>query len=377
MLTNRTALGTALATALMMLLGGCAKQGFPSGGPKDVTPPQALGCTPKNETRNFDRQQFYIEFDEYVVLKDADNNVLVSPPLKHKPEIRTKGKGVQVRLSDTLQANTTYLFQFKEAIADYTEGNPLTSFEYVFSTGEAMDTMMLAGQVLGARDGKPWKETLAVMAYREERCTDDTAGTHLQPDFVTRSDKEGRFAFHYIPAGRYRLVAVEDKDRNLRVGNSEAAAWDKRAYAAVDSIDSSAAVRLSVSVPDRRQQRLLKADFTSKGHISIVSLLPLQAPRLDGEAVEWRLNSRRDTMTVWCLNAECDSTVLTIADSATGLQDTLKLKHRTRSRFRNLLQPSRQQQITPLCDGSKAFYDDLRLGFRNPVAKVREGAMLS
>ena len=201
---------------LLATTSGCARPGYPTGGPKDEEPPVALGCKPANESRNFNAKEFYIQFDEYVVLKNASENVLVSPPMKQKPEFTTKGKGVLVKINDTLQANTTYLFQFKGAIVDYNEGNVMPSFEYVFSTGERMDTMMLAGRVLAARDGKPWKETVTVMAYKAEngvlRAEDDAIALSRQPDYITRCDRDGVFAFHYIPAGSYRLVAVEDKN---------------------------------------------------------------------------------------------------------------------------------------------------------------------
>ena len=168
----------------ILLVTGCAKQGYPSGGPKDTEPPKAIGCRPQNSSRHFAQRQFYIEFDEYVVLKNADANVLISPPMVQKPEFSTKGKGVLVKLKDTLQPNTTYLFQFKEAIADFTEGNPLPSYEYVFSTGDRMDTMMIAGRVEAARDGKPWKDIVAVSAFRPNDST---------PAYVTRTDKSGSF----------------------------------------------------------------------------------------------------------------------------------------------------------------------------------------
>ena len=366
--------GVGYALLALLLLYSCAKQGYPSGGPRDTAPPKAVTSKPDNETRRFDRQQFYIEFDEYVVLKDADNNVLVSPPLKQKAEYTTKGKGIQVKIKDTLQENTTYLFQFKGAIADYTEGNVLQSYEYVFSTGDGMDTMMMGGRVESARDGKPWKETLTVAAYREERCTSDTIALTERPDFVTRSDDSGAFAFHYIPAGRYRLVAFTDNDRNLRIGDNEAMAFDNQLVTASDSLDSNDLPVLHVSAPDRRIQRILKSDFTSRGHITIVTLLPLQSPTLTGEEVEWRLNPRRDTLTVWCLNDQCDSTVLVLSDSLTQLQDTLKLRHRARGKMRNfgLQKKSSLQPVTPLCDGNKAYYDDLRVGFTNPVSSTAE-----
>ena len=348
---------------LVALAAGCAKQGYPTGGPKDTQPPKALGAKPQNESRHFAAKQFYIEFDEYVVLKNADDNVLVSPPLAHKPEYTTKGKGVLVKLQDTLQPNTTYLFQFKEAIADFNEGNVLPSYEYVFSTGDTMDTFMMAGSVSNARDGKPWKETLSVLAYR----LGDTV-----PALVTRTDKEGRFAFHYIPQGMFRLVAVEDKNKNLVVDSTEAVAWDTAYMTAVDSIDSNRLVKLYLSAPERRVQRVLKAEFTARGRISVSTLLPMKNPVVEGEPHLGRLNERRDTLILWCRNEQCDSAVLVLRDE--GLDDTLKLRYRAPSGKgrRNTMQTPKEPLMKALCDGSRAFYDSLMLAFTTPVTPSRD-----
>lgn len=396
------ALSLLFVLCLLLLVSACARQGYPTGGPKDETPPVALGTRPANESRGFDGKEFYIQFDEYVVLKNATENVLVSPPMKEKPEFTTKGKGVLVKLKDTLQANTTYLFQFKEAIADFTEGNLLPSYEYVFSTGEAMDTLMLDGQVVDARNGKAWKESVTVMAYRvesgERRVENDTMATTVQPDYVTRCDKEGNFAFHYIPEGRYRLVALEDKNRNLRVDATDPVAWDTtlvashpqtRRLAASDSIQdnllainaikqsSNQAITLRLSVPENRQQRILKSEFAEAGRITIVSQLPMQNPRIEDERAQWqwRLNEKRDTLTAWCFDAKRDSARLVISD--TGLQDTLKLRY-TASRKGGRRMAGAKEEKAPLmkalCEGNKAYYDDLRLAFANPIVEVADSA---
>lgn len=384
------------------LIGSCARQGYPTGGPKDETPPVALGTRPANESRGFDGKEFYIQFDEYVVLKNATENVLVSPPMKEKPEFTTKGKGVLVKLKDTLQANTTYLFQFKEAIADFTEGNLLPSYEYVFSTGEAMDTMMLSGQVVDARSGKAWKESVTVMAYRvesgERRVESDTMATTVQPDYVTRCDKEGNFAFHYIPEGRYRLVALEDKNRNLRVDATDPVAWDTmlvashpqaRRLPASDSTQdnllaanaikqsNNQAITLRLSAPENRQQRILKSEFAEAGRIVIVSQLPMQNPHLVDERAQWqwRLNEKRDTLTAWCFDAKRDSARLVISD--TGLQDTLKLRYTVSRKGGRRMAGAKEEKaplMKALCDGNKAYYDDLRLAFTNPIVEVADSA---
>lgn len=204
----------------------------------------------------------------------------------------------------------------------------------------------------------------------------DTMATTVQPDYVTRCDKEGRFAFHYIPAGRYRLVALEDKNKNLRVDSTEAVAWDTTLMAAADSIDSTRLSNLYISAPDRSRQRVLKAEFKAPGRIVVSAQLPMQHPRLEGERLEWRQNAKGDTLDIWCLNEQCDSTVLVLTTDE-GLRDTLKLRYRkpaAKGRRGNLAQP-KTPLIRTLCDGSKAYYDSLLLAFSAPVHAVGETPM--
>ena len=54
-------MGVAVFAALSLY--GCAKQGYPSGGPRDEQVPVAQRCKPENESLNFAEKQFFIEFD--------------------------------------------------------------------------------------------------------------------------------------------------------------------------------------------------------------------------------------------------------------------------------------------------------------------------
>ena len=181
----------------------CAKQGFPSGGPKDETPPVVQGTEPPNGTLNFNAKEFVILFDEYVTMKDV-SGVLVSPTMGKKAEFGTKGHGLVVKIKDTLQPSTTYLFQFKNAIADFNEGNLLPSFEYVFSTGGSIDSMTLRGQVVDAFSQKPLSENITVAAWAESQLADsvgDSIVAKVQPMYMTRPDKEGRFELNHLREG--------------------------------------------------------------------------------------------------------------------------------------------------------------------------------
>lgn len=403
-----------VSLVLLVTTSGCARQGYPTGGPKDTEPPVSLGAKPDNGSRNFAADEFYIQFDEYVVLKNPTDNILVSPPMKQQPEYTTKGKGILAKIKDTLQPNTTYLFQFKDAIADFNEGNLLPSFEYVFSTGDAMDTLMLSGRVLDPRSGSPWKETVTVAAIKVDTVDVDTlirshnnvsinnnvsAYQHINlstnnnlstyqhinppiPSFVTRCDKQGFFALHNLPEGGYHLVAFEDKNRNLRPDTTEAIAWDTatfNAYPAHDSILSISqslnhTTTLYISQSDIQRQRITSSAFTAKGRIQIVTQKSLQQPSIEGLEAEWRLNSRRDTLNVWCLNPKCDSAVLILSDPS-GIQDTLKLRYTEQKKGRRQKVGAKEEKtplMRSLCDGNKAYYDDLRLSFENPIVTMHD-----
>jgi hypothetical protein len=237
---------------------GCAKAGMPSGGPKDNEPPKVLRTEPENGATQWTANEFAIFFDEYVTVKDADKNILVSPPMDTKPEYVTKGHAVVVKIKDSLRANTTYLFQFKEGIVDYNEGNPLASFEYVFSTGSGIDSMTIRGQVLDALTHRPYQAEGAITVaafgleqmarfdsvqniYLDSLLRADTTGTLAEkvdrlhagdsivakekPMYMTRCDKEGRFEMNHLREGSYRVLAFEDGDNNLLLKAGEAVAF--------------------------------------------------------------------------------------------------------------------------------------------------------
>lgn len=80
---------------LLLIVVSCANPVAPTGGPKDETPPEFLGSEPVNRARNFNVDRIDLVFDEFVVLKDLNQQLLVSPPMEEKLDVKTKGKGVR------------------------------------------------------------------------------------------------------------------------------------------------------------------------------------------------------------------------------------------------------------------------------------------
>lgn len=333
-----------------LLLAACAKQGMPSGGPKDVAPPVVIRTSPLNESLSFNESLFSVEFDEYVVLKDVDNNLIVSPPMNPKPEVKTKGHGIVVRLRDSLRVNTTYSFQFLSAIADYNEGNILPSFVYVFSTGEAIDSMMIMGNVQDALSLKPQEEPVAVMLC------DDTLGVRYQ----TRSLKDGSFTFSHIAPGNYKLLAIRDENKNLKLDTTEACAWlDTLVAASLDSIMHP----LLISTPLREKQRIISSEFLSRERIRIVAKCPMTSPTiLCDSLLHWQLNPQGDTLLLWAMSRP-DSLHLVLSDPS-GLHDTVRLRFRSLPRTSPAVTP----KLKPNFSSTMPYFDTLRFLLQLPVS---------
>jgi len=79
---------------------------------------------------------------------------------------RCQAENTDSTYKDTLQPNTTYSFNFGNAIRDVNEGNILKNFTYVFSTGKYIDSMRFSGTVLVANTGKA-DSTMIVLLHKE------------------------------------------------------------------------------------------------------------------------------------------------------------------------------------------------------------------
>ena len=86
---------------------GCGQIGMPTGGPKDSIPPRLVNASPALNSVNVKDNKITLTFNEYVDLKEAQTNVLISPLPKKQPSIDFKLKTVTVKLKDTLLPNTT------------------------------------------------------------------------------------------------------------------------------------------------------------------------------------------------------------------------------------------------------------------------------
>lgn len=201
-------------TTLYVLLQSCAQIEPLTGGQRDTTAPKLVIASPKNLETNFRSSVIILKFDEYIQLKDITNQLVISPKLKTQPDIEWEGKKVKIVLDTAeLKPNTTYRFYFGQAIVDMNESNPLKNFEYIFSTGNFIDSLEVKGLVKNASNNKAYEN--ALIGIYTTSLQNDSLPYKETADYITLSDAEGKFSIKHLPRKQFKAYAIGDLNKNL------------------------------------------------------------------------------------------------------------------------------------------------------------------
>ncbi len=192
---------------IFSVIGGCANPIAPQGGPKDTLAPLVMVSAPRDSSMGFTGNKITFTFNEFIQLDNVRENLIVSPTPKVDPIVESKLRTLTIKIKDTLEPNTTYTYNFGNAIKDVNEGNIAKNFTYVFSTGKSIDSFQLSGKVIMAQDGKT-DSTLIAMLHRNG---DDSAVIKEKPRYVARIDGSGNFHFRNLPSGTFYLYALKDE----------------------------------------------------------------------------------------------------------------------------------------------------------------------
>ncbi len=312
----------------------CARRGSPTGGPKDVAPPELLKADPENMTVNFKATKISLYFDEYIKLEKLQEQLIVSPPLKYLPEITPQGgtsKVVEIIIKDTLRENTTYTLNFGQSIVDNNEGNPNAFLTYVFSTGTYIDSLTLSGVV---KDGfnKKADDFISVMLYEIDSVYNDSTVYRQPPNYITNTlDSAVIFTLKNIKEGKYALFAIKDKAKNNLFDQNT----DKIGFLTdtisipTDSIFLLTLFReipeYSISVPNFAAKNKIIFGYRGEGKdVSIKTVIPLP------DTVRSRVVKERgkDTLNYWFTPYDADSTIFTVTNEKLKLVDTFTVKTR-------------------------------------------------
>ncbi|MGO4919379.1 Ig-like domain-containing protein [Maribacter spongiicola] len=331
---SRKILGFIFVFIIVLVSYQCAQRGTPTGGPKDITPPELTRAEPPNLTTNFTGQKIRLYFDELVKLKDIQKQLIISPPLKNAPVLSPIGnanKYVEITIKDTLEPNTTYTFNFGQGIVDNNEENPKSFFTYVFSTGDYIDSLSLTGVIKDAFNKKA-DEFVSVMLYKIDSSYTDSTVYKRPPNYITNTlDSAVIFKLNNLKEGKYALFGIKDAAGNNLFDQKT----DKIGFVR-DTInlptDSIYLLNLfkevpdySVAVPSMEASNRISFGYYGDGtDISIETITEIP------DTVRTIITKERekDTLNFWFTPYEMDSLLFVITNEALKVKDTFKVKNR-------------------------------------------------
>lgn len=310
---------------ITFVFSSCAQIVNPNGGPKDVSPPQAVKYFPDSAKTNFSAKNITIVFDEYIQLNDLQKQLVISPPMNVQPEVKAKGKTLIIELNDSLKKNTTYTFNFGDAIRDFTEGNALENFQYVFSTGSYIDSLQLSGTVKNAFDLKTEKGIL-VMLYDTH---DDSVPCKKLPSYFAKTNTSGTYKINHIRTGTYKAFALKDANNNyLYDAQTENIAFSDTLI----TIRKNSSLDLQLFTEEPGKQKLKKSYFAEHGHLVFAFAKPTndslklhffsQEPK---ENMFYEYSKNTDTLHYWFADDFKDTMKIQI-NQGNKILDTVRLK---------------------------------------------------
>ena len=194
----------------------CANPGVPVGGYKDTISPIVIKSIPEANAAMYDENTVSLTFDEFIVSDEVAKTLVVSPPISSRPIVKIRSKTLVVDLGEGVAPNTTYSLDFKDAIKDNNEKNPLEDYRFSFSTGMAFDTLAIGGYVRNAENMEPMEGVLILLH------TDNSLAAFNDsiPDYIAKTDEEGFFLITNIAENNYQIYALDDTDNSLSFSQS-------------------------------------------------------------------------------------------------------------------------------------------------------------
>ena len=352
---------------LVILWNSCAIQVPPGGGEQDISGPKVIDSKPENFSTGFTGHTIEITFDEYIQLKEVQSQLVVSPPLNYFPELKLRKKTLNIYFEDTLAEKTTYSFNFANSIVDNNEGNSLPNYQFVFSTGDIIDSLEVSGIVKEASNDKAEKDLL-VMLYKGN---DDSLPFLKKPYYFAKTDDSGRFQVRNIAPDSYKIIGLKDVNKDYLFNpNDESMAF---AESLVEAGSSDISLRIFKEIENFQ---LLKTYSDEPGKAVCVF-----NGRADTVAMKWisdtnaldlfatRFSEKQDSLFIWYKNRDADTIQLMFPGLSPDDTTTIRLvKQNTASKSK--FKPS--LRITTQLSGGN--YQDLNrsfdLTFNHPVDKA-------
>ena len=354
---------------LILFFSQCAKKGRPSGGPKDEDAPLFVTADPPYESINFDKNEINIYFNEYIKLKDLNKQLIVSPPLNpSNPSLispqGSPSKFINIKILDTLQENSTYIFDFGNSVQDNNESNTLERFKYVFSTGTYIDSLTLEGSVKNSFKSEDLKN-IKLLLYRLDSSYSDSAVYKRKPDYVTSSLDTSNYKFSNLRKGNYLLVALND-ERSDYLFNPKA---DEIGFLKdTISLPRDSILKDIISIfKEELPYKFKRGKEISKGQLILgyegkatkINIETLSAVPDNFQTITFP-EKDKDTINLWHTPIERDSLIFKVNNN--GISDTIVIKLRKKE--------IDSLKVSPQTIGVLDYKDTLFLSTNNPIIKI-------
>lgn len=199
---------------LYVFLSACAVDRPPTGGPRDTAPLEVLSADPSPSSVNISPERILFSFNRYVPTAALRRALFFSPEITDYT-LNGDGTEAEIVFRKPLDENKTYTITINKSLRS-SRGNELErSYIYAFSTGKEINRGIIAGQVF-SNDTRPQPRAL-ILAYAATK--GDTLSLNpleRKPDYSVQTGRDGKFTLDYLAEGSYRLVALLDRNSDLR-----------------------------------------------------------------------------------------------------------------------------------------------------------------
>lgn len=363
-----------LATMIALSFVKCANMQKPTGGPKDSIPPKLLGITPPNLSKNFKEKVIEMTFDEYIKTVNPGKEFSISPDLETQPIYKIKKKRFIIELPDSLEENTTYTINFGKGLVDYNEGNPFINYNYVFATGDQLDSLSISGQVKNGYskdfDLEKDKEVIAILIPTSR----DTIFGKRKASYYTTVDSSGNFSFNNLREDTYRVYALKDMNNDkIYNGNDEWIGFLDDSIALTQNVSEIALEYTKGTAPIFRN---LEKKIENNGSLLLTFNRPLEDPdlkiispnNLDANKLV-KYKPTLDTANIYFENLEFDSLKVAVLEKNVPI-DTISMRKARNLKVDNSIQP--KLNISNKVDRIK----HIELSSDYPIASVDKNKVL-
>ncbi|HEY6171619.1 MAG TPA: Ig-like domain-containing protein [Candidatus Kapabacteria bacterium] len=209
-----------LSAAFLLLLTSCASIKPPPGGEEDKSAPEIDTTMPTAGMTNVPRKTtIHFEFAQDIDRSSFMQSITITPYMQGVVKYDWSGYDeVDIELPDSLRENTTYVVTLSRDLKTLRGGTLGTPTQITFSTGNVIDSGIIAGKVFPSFRTTERSDLggVFIFCYDISRQDPDTLDmSRTRPDYITQPDKDGSYALRALAIGHtYRIIGVVDEFRN-------------------------------------------------------------------------------------------------------------------------------------------------------------------